>query len=165
MKVSRKQLLFQDRRIFMYQFEMKPFRTSQWDREVEKIFDAFTKTNTFTPACEILDEEKHFCISMDIPGLSKEEIDIEVKDNQLHVSGERKTEERNEKTNVLRTEKRYGKFSRVFNLPQNINSEAIQARFENGVLEIALPKEEKAQTRKISISGWDRDVVSTDLKN
>lgn len=136
----------------MYQFELKPFRTSHWDKEVEKIFDAFSKTNAFTPACEVLDEEGLFTISMDIPGLSKDEIDIEVRENQLHISGERKLSERSDKTSVLRTERKYGKFTRTFNLPQNINSEGIQAKFLNGVLEIALPKEEKNQARKISIS-------------
>lgn len=142
----------------MYQFELKPFRTSQWnpasewDKEVEKIFDAFSRTNSFSPACEIRDEEKNYLISVDVPGLSKKELEIEVKDNQLHVSGERKQKERTENEPVLRSERRYGKFSRTFALPQNVNTDAIQARFENGVLEIAVPKEEKARPKKITIS-------------
>ena len=135
----------------MYQFELKPFR-NDWEKEVEKIFDTFSRANSFSPACEIRDEEKNFLISIDVPGLSKEELEIEVKDNQLHVSGERKQKSGTEKDTVLRSEKRFGKFSRAFSLPQNVNTEAIQARFENGVLEIAIPKEEKSQARKITIS-------------
>lgn len=142
----------------MYHFELKPFRNSQWnptlewEKEVEKIFDAFSKNNSWSPATEIVDEEKAFILSMDIPGINKENLDIEVKENKLFVSGERKQLERDERSGVVRSEKRYGKFSRVFTLPQNVNAELIEARFENGVLEIALPKEEKAQPRKITIS-------------
>lgn len=142
----------------MYHFELKPFRNSQWnqslewEKEVEKIFDAFSKNNNWTPATEVIDEEKAFILSMDIPGLRKDELDIEVKENKLFVSGERKQLERDEKSSVMRSEKRYGKFSRAFTLPQNVNTDSIEARFENGVLEIAIPKEEKAQPRKIKLS-------------
>lgn len=145
----------------MYHFELKPARRAQWEKEVERFFDVFSNNEyNFAPACEILDEEKFYSIGLDIPGLSKDELEIEVKDNHLHVSGERK---QTEKTNVLRTERRYGKFSRMFSLPQNVNAEAIEARFENGVLEITLPKEEKSQSKKIQISDWKRP--APELKN
>jgi HSP20 family protein len=136
----------------MYHYELKPFRTNQWEKEVEKIFDAFSSANSFAPACEVLDQEKDYFISMDVPGLSKDDIDIEVKENQLVVTGERTVPERNKDTEILRAERRYGKFHRVFNLPQNVNSDGITARFENGVLDIHLPKEEKALAKKIPIS-------------
>jgi HSP20 family protein len=140
----------------MYNLELKP-RRHFWnnaflDRELDKFFEGATKQeNFFTPACEIVEEEKRYAISMDIPGMNKDDINLEVKENHLYVTGERKWETRSEKDSVLRTEKRYGKFSRVFTLPQNVNPEMIEARFENGVLDIYLPKEEKAQTRKITI--------------
>lgn len=151
----------------MYHFELRPNRRSasaqpnSWDKEFEKFFDVFSRAEYFAPACEILDEEKSYSISLDIPGLKKEEIDIEVKDNHLHVTGERKAPQGQD--NLLRSERKYGKFSRVFSLPQNVDAESIQAKFENGVLEITLPKEEKSTTRKISISDWNKD--STELKN
>lgn len=144
----------------MYHFELKPFRRNlnpaqEFEKEVEKFFDGFNRSeNTFAPACEIVDDEKAYTISIDIPGLKKEELDIEVKDNHLYISGERKYEATSEKRNVVRTERRYGKLSRVFSIPQNVNSEGIQATFENGVLELTLPKEEKSQTKKITISDW-----------
>lgn len=145
----------------MYNLELRPNRKSFWpahsilERELDKFFDSFSKTENFlTPACEVVDEEKQYWISMDIPGLKKEDISIEVKENALHISGERKFEGKGEKDNVLRSEKQYGKFSRVFTLPQNVNADMIEARFENGVLDIVLPKEEKSQARKITISYW-----------
>jgi HSP20 family protein len=78
------------------------------------------------------------------------------------VTGERKTTESQDK--ILRSERKYGKFSRVFSLPQNINSDSIEAKFENGVLEITLPKEEKSTSKKISIAGW-KDSENPELKN
>ncbi len=154
----------------MYHFELKPQtrrpQYSSWEKELERFFDVFSDNEThFAPACEIHDEEKMYSISLDIPGLRQEDIEIEVKDNHLHITGERKTEKKTDKNNVLRSEKRYGKFSRVFSLPQNVNSDAIEATFENGVLEVALPKEEKSQSKKIQISGWKNKAVETDLKN
>lgn len=157
----------------MYHFELKPSRkaqwnpAAQWEKELERFFDVFSNNeHQFAPACEIIDEEKSYSISLDVPGLRKEEIDIEVKDNHLHISRERKFENKTDKNNVLRTERRYGKFSRVFSLPQNVNAESIMARFDNGVLELTLPKEEKSQTKKIQISDWKKDeAISTDLKS
>jgi HSP20 family protein len=154
----------------MYHFELKPPRRnnvwnahSQWEKEIEKFFDVFSKSDYIAPPCEVLDGEKIYTISLDVPGLRKDDLDIEVKDNHLHISGERKSSV-DEKDNVLRSERRYGKFSRVFNLPQNINTDAIEARFENGVLEIALPKEEKSQSKKIAISDWSKE-NTVEMKN
>ncbi len=152
----------------MYHFELKPAAlrhpVNQWEKEMEKIFEGFTKSHNFTPACEINESEKFYSISLDVPGLRKEEMEIEVKDDRLHISGERKSEEKAEKNNVLRSEKRYGKFSRVFTLPQHVNAEAIEARFENGVLDILIPKQEKTQSKKITISSWDKE-NTPDLKS
>lgn len=149
----------------MYQFELRPNRThNQWEREFEKLFDVFSKEDLFAPPCEIMDEEKSYSISLDIPGANQEDINIEVKDNHLYVSGERKYLGKAKQDYTLRSERRYGKFSRVFSLPQNVNPDAIEARFENGVLDLTLPKEEKSQTRKISISGRKQEAV-TDLKS
>lgn len=140
----------------MYSLALRPNRrtlSAVFDRDFDKFFENITQAETqFTPACEVRDIEQYFTISLDIPGIKKEEIDLEVKENELHISGERKFA-KNEKDNVVRSERRYGKFSRVFTLPQNVKADAIEARFEDGVLEIVLPKEEKAQTRKITISG------------
>ncbi len=142
----------------MYHFELKPFRRqswnshTEWDKDLEKFFDTFSKTDYFAPVYELSDEENSYCLSMDIPGLKKEDLEIEVKDTQLIISGERKNEKKTEKDNILKTERRYGKFSRVFNLPKNINTDKIEARFENGVLDIVIPKEEKSQGKKILIS-------------
>ena len=155
----------------MYHFELKPFRKNtwnshaEWDKELEKFFDVFSKTDYFAPPCEILDEEKFYSIGLDIPGLLKEDLEIEVKENHLHISGERKVVRQGNGDNILRSERRYGKFSRVFSLPQNVNPEGIEARFENGVLEVIIPKEQKSQSKKIVISDSSKAKLESDLKN
>lgn len=141
----------------MYHFELKPSRQghlwstqSQWEKQLENFFDGLSHSGRYTPACEIADEEDSFHISLDIPGLKPEEIEIEVKENHLHVNGVRK-EASADKSKVLRSERKYGKFARVFTLPINVNTDNIKAHFENGVLDIHLPKEEKFTSKKITI--------------
>lgn len=155
----------------MYNLEAKPSirRSPLWntstdlDQELERFFDVFSKADNFAPAFEILDEDKSYIVGLDVPGLKKDDIDIEVKDNHLIVTGERKSDKHN--VNVLRSERRYGRFSRVFGLPQNLDTESIDARYENGVLSIHLPKEEKSQPRKIKISNWKEKDVQSELKS
>lgn len=155
----------------MYNFELKPsnrrsplFNTSSdMNQELEKFFDIFSKADNFAPACEVLDEEKSYLISLDVPGIRKEDIDLEFKDNHLIVTGERKDLGKKERENILRSERRYGRFSRVFSLPQNLDTDSIEATYENGVLNIHLPKEAKSQPRKIQINNWSSDVK--ELKN
>lgn len=156
----------------MYHFELKPFRKTftpafDWDKEVERLFEGFSSAEaTYSPACDVLDLEKAYLISVDVPGLRKEDLDIEMKDNHLHIRGERRFAATAENSKVVRTEKRYGKFSRVFTIPQNVKTDGIEARFENGVLELTLPKEEKAQSKKITISDWGKkDDLPSDVKN
>ncbi len=132
----------------MMNLQLRTLKNPNWEREFEHLFN-FSREDQWSPAVEIAEEEKFFAVSLDVPGLKKEEIDIEIKDNRLFVSGERKTNVDKEK--VLRSERRYGKFSRIFTLPQNVNSDAIEARFDEGVLTVVLPKEEKAQPKKITI--------------
>lgn len=145
----------------MYHFELaRPNRRNTLEKELEKFFDVFSKEDYFAPSCEILDEEKSYKISLDIPGLKQDEIDIEVKDNHLYISGERKMSENTKREAYLRSERRYGKFSRVFSLPQNVNADNIEARFENGVLDLTLPKEEKSSTKKIKISNISQESIT-----
>jgi HSP20 family protein len=148
----------------MYQFELKPFR-NEWDKEIEKFFAGFNKSDYFAPVCEVRDEEGFYSISMDIPGIAKEDLSVEMKDNQLHISGERKSKQTLENAKIVRTERKYGKFIRVFSLPQDVNAEGIEARFEHGVLELKLPKELKAQSKKINVSGWTQQDVETTMKS
>lgn len=129
--------------------QLRTLKHPNWEREFEHLFN-FSREDQWSPAVEIREEEKFFAVFVDVPGLKKEEIEIEIKDNRLIVSGERKTTPDPEK--VLRSERRYGKFSRIFTLPQDVDTEAIEARFEDGVLSVVLPKQEKMRPKKIIIT-------------
>lgn len=134
-----------------------------WDQEFERLFESFSRESAFTPACEIRNQEKAYQVELDMPGLKREDIDIEVKENHLYISGERKSEGRDEKNQVVRSERRYGKFARVFSLPQDVKADGIEASFEDGVLYVTLAKEEKAQPKKITIQGSRKDPATVTL--
>jgi HSP20 family protein len=129
--------------------QLRTLKHPNWEREFEHLFN-FSREDQWSPTVEIREEEKFFAVSVDVPGLKKEEIEIEIKDNRLVVSGERKRTPDPEK--ILRSERRYGKFSRIFTLPQDVDTEAIEARFEDGVLSVVLPKLEKMRPKKITIT-------------
>ena len=90
-------------------------------------------------------------MAFSLPGIEKEEVKVELKDNRLTVSGERKKETEEKNTRFHRVEHYYGNFSRSFMLPENIKSDAIEANFKNGVLTVAIPKAEAVQPKTIEI--------------
>ena len=141
-------------------------------REMDRMFDQFTPPGTpiyddrdFSPASELMEEESHYMLSIDIPGMKKEDIKIEVADGTLVISGERKNEKRTESNQIHRYEKSYGSFKRSFVLPNTISAEKVEARYENGVLELYLPKTEVAQARKIEIQSGKGGIFDKLLGN
>ncbi len=113
-----------------------------------------------TPACDVTETKETFVLSFDVPGLKKEDINIEVTGRQLVISGERKKEEELQNGNPHRIERSYGKFSRVFDLPEGVNTEVIHASCENGVLKVSVPKGQSAKTRKIQIIEGDKESIA-----
>jgi HSP20 family protein len=105
---------------------------------------------SFVPRVDIIENEKAYEIHVAVPGMNKDDFKLDLKDNYLTVSGERKfTREQNEK-NFYSIETQYGNFSRSFALPENVDASAINARYNNGILEITVPKDEK-KTLKTTI--------------
>lgn len=98
----------------------------------------------FVQAVELNDEEKHYLVSLDIPGVKRDEVQVEVNENVLCISGERKNEF--EKDGY--SEKSYGKFSRSFKLPKNANLSELEASHEDGVLHVVIPKTDKSESPK-----------------
>lgn len=117
------------------------FQPTTWDDETGQTMMGFN------PACELDEQDDHFLISVDLPGVSKDDVKVEVVDNRLVISGERK----HEKKEGRRTERSYGRFERSFALPTAIDSEKIEASYENGVLQLAIPKAESAKPKTIQI--------------
>ncbi|MEO9803456.1 MAG: Hsp20/alpha crystallin family protein [Reichenbachiella sp.] len=107
-----------------------------------------TVGKSFTPQVDISETEKAFELSFAIPGIKKEEIKIDLNEGHLAVSGERKFEEKKEEKNFHSVETRYGSFSRSFQLPDNINTDKVEAKYEDGLLNIVIPKDEKKIQKK-----------------
>ncbi|NIP39818.1 MAG: Hsp20/alpha crystallin family protein [Candidatus Dadabacteria bacterium] len=104
-----------------------------------------------SPSVDVYEKSDKYVINAEIPGLSKDEIKIDVKDGALTISGEKKYEDKKEDENYIRVERRYGKFERRFNLPENVNVDKVTANYKNGVLEVSLPKKEEAKPKQIDV--------------
>lgn len=133
--------------------------------EIDRLFDDFGGSakslfdfagkggNDLQPALELADEGKRYHLSLELPGMSEEDIDVEYADGLLTISGEKREREERKGKGYLMSERRYGSFSRQISLPGDANSEAISAKFDKGVLSVFVGKDENAanKPRKIAI--------------
>ena len=104
------------------------------------------------PAMDLAETEDHFVLRADLPGLSEEDVSIELEDNLLTVSGERKSEHEDKGEGYHRVERASGRFARSLTLPEGVDPEAIEASFDRGVLEVRIPKPEERKPRRVAIS-------------
>jgi HSP20 family protein len=109
-------------------------------------------TRTWTPPVDIHETPEAYQVQAELPGMTREDIDITLEHNVLRLTGERKLEKEQNQGNFHRLERYYGTFARSFSLPAQVNAEGIQASFKDGVLSITVPKAEQAKPRKISIN-------------
>jgi HSP20 family protein len=107
------------------------------------------------PAMDLVETDDHFVLRADLPGLAEGDVNIEVEDNVLTISGERKAEHETTKEGFHRVERAFGSFSRSLTLPEGVDADAVTASFDRGVLEIRIPKPEQRKPRKISIGVGD----------
>jgi len=109
-------------------------------------------TQSWVPALDVWETENDVVYAFDLPGIPEEAITIEVKDETLSVSAERTKTDETSEDGFYRFERRYGSFARAVGLPQGVDQEQISARYENGVLEIRVPKPVEARPHKIELS-------------
>ncbi len=102
------------------------------------------------PAVNIEENENEYRLSAELPGLSKDDINIEYRDNTLTISGEKKSEREDKKNNYHLYERSYGKFHRAFEI-DGVNGDKISAEYKNGVLDIAIPKAEESKPKQIEV--------------
>lgn len=128
-------------------------------REFERRFAGYIPVETkeaanvssFSPSVNTREDEKAYYIHADLPGVAKEDINIDLKDNVIMISGERKHKEEVSEKDYYKLESFYGKFQRSFTLPEDIDSNSIKASSENGVLNIVIPKAAPKESKKIEI--------------
>ncbi|MEJ2684366.1 MAG: Hsp20/alpha crystallin family protein [Candidatus Sulfobium sp.] len=106
-----------------------------------------------SPAVDIFEDNGNVVVKAEMPGMTKEELDVKIAGNVLTISGEKKKEEKVEKQNYFRMERSYGSFTRSFSLPSDVQTDKIKAQFRDGVLQITLPKTAEAieKQKKVKI--------------
>jgi HSP20 family protein len=118
-----------------------PFFNNRWD----------TNLIQWQPKVDIIEENGQYRVKAELPGIEKEDIKVDVKDNVLTLRGERSEEKTDEKDRYYRRERHFGSFTRAFALPENVDSEAIKADYKDGVLSILIPKPEGTVPKKITV--------------
>ncbi len=130
---------------------------SNRDTAVWNLFDDFwtptaaRREAAWNPACEVEETEDHYLLTLEMPGVPEDQIKLEVVDQQLTVSGERRAKEKQTRDGTYYTERRFGSFMRSFSLPAGVDGEKIEANYEHGLLRIYVPKAATAKPRQIKI--------------
>jgi HSP20 family protein len=144
-------------------------------QEVDRIFDEFTRGvghwplgrhvferepllryetsfGVSAPVVDVVEKEKEYQISAELPGLDEKEVEVSVADDMLTIKGEKKEEKEEKAKNYYLSERRYGAFQRSFQLPSGVDAEKIEANFQKGVLTVILPKTPEAQKKEKKIA-------------
>jgi HSP20 family protein len=108
------------------------------------------------PAMDLVETADRYILRADLPGISDEDVSVQLEDNVLTVSGERKPASEHETEGYYRIERGFGRFSRTLTLPTGVDPDMVQAHFERGVLEIAIPKPEQSKPKQVQINQAER---------
>ena len=130
--------------------------------EVNRVFDAFfggsgsaSRARRWVPPMDLVETDDHLVLRADLPGMKREDVEIEIKDGALTVSGERKAEHEENAEGYYRVERAYGRFSRSLTLLDGISPDAVAASFADGVLEVRIPKPAERKPHRVEINGAD----------
>ena len=122
------------------------------DNVFSGLYGGSSESRSWAPAVDIKENEDSYLVKADVPGVDPKDIEVTFDNGVLSISGERRLETNEENEDYKRVERIYGSFSRQFSLPDTVNSDGIKADAKNGVLEISIPKAEKAKPKRISVS-------------
>ncbi|MBU1044029.1 MAG: Hsp20/alpha crystallin family protein [Candidatus Omnitrophica bacterium] len=150
-----------------------PYRKNTWlsdpfrelenlQREMNRLFDFSFANNPFgettllgsqwSPSIDIHESKDNLLVKADLPGLTKDEIEISVQDNNLIIKGEKKKENEVQEENYYKTERFYGSFYRTIQLPSEVDENKVNAQYKDGVLSLTLPKKENAKPKQIRVN-------------
>lgn len=132
--------------------------------DMNRLFDSFFSrresapgsgygSRRWIPAMDLLETEDHLVLRADLPGVGRDDIEIEVKEGVLTVSGERRAQHEQKREGYHRVERSFGRFSRSLELPKGVEADHIEAAFEDGVLEVRMPKPAERKPTRIEIQG------------
>jgi HSP20 family protein len=139
----------------------KPFMgLTRWETEMERLFNDFfgrklgpswperwVGAEMTTPALDVYEDKDDIVVKAELPGLGKDDIQVNISDSELTLKGEKKKEEKIEEEDYYRGERSYGAFTRSVDLPADVQADKVKASFKDGILEVRLPKTEEAKTK------------------
>jgi HSP20 family protein len=132
--------------------------------EMNRLFDGFFGSRTtgrnggvsrWIPAMDLVERGDEFVLRADLPGMSEEDVSIEIKDHVLTISGERKAEHEEEGESYYRAERAFGSFTRTLTLPEGVDPDAVAASFADGVLDVRIPKPAERKPHRVAINPGD----------
>ena len=144
----------------------RPFMDlARWDRDMERIMGDFfgrrpwwperwlrTQGMELTaPVVDLFEEKDDIVVKAEIPGIEKNNIEVNLADHTLTIKGEKKKEEEIKEENYYRAERSYGSFVRTLGLPKDVHTDKVKATFKNGILEVRLPKTEEAKAKEVKV--------------
>jgi HSP20 family protein len=140
---------------------LREFSTLQneMNRLFNTVFDAPAPSGNgaplrrWMPAMDLVEGDDHFVLRADLPGVAESDVEIEIEDSTLTISGERRNEHESREAGSYRVERAFGRFSRTLQLPKGVDADAVTASFDRGVLEVRIPKPEQRKPRRIEIGG------------
>ena len=103
------------------------------------------------PALDLYEEKDDIVVKAELPGIDKDNIEVNITDHQLTIKGKKKKEEETKEENYYRAERSYGAFLRTLELPKDVHADKVKASFKNGVLEVRLPKTEAAKAKEVKV--------------
>lgn len=145
--------------------QLDRFMNQVWDPiESDLSFNPAFNTN-FIPASNIEETDSQYLITLDVPGIKKDDIKIDLRGNSLTISGERREEQEKKTSKQYQSEIAYGTFFRSFNFPTDLKADQINAQYDHGVLKVAVPKIETSRAQTIKISegkgdNWNKQINS-----
>lgn len=124
----------------------------RWDPFQFGALMPFRADASFAPTFEVKENKDSFIFKADLPGIAEKDLQVQLSDNRLSVSGKRESEKTEQNETYYTSERSYGSFTRSFTLPEGVDADKAQAELKNGVLSIAIPKRPEAQPRKINVA-------------
>jgi HSP20 family protein len=137
-------------------------RPEPFPHELNRLFNTLFEagdgeTQRWVPAMDLVEADDHFVLKADLPGLSEKDVAIEIQDNTLTISGERREDHEQEERGWYRVERRFGRFSRSLMLPEGVDPEGVDASVDKGVLSVRIPKPEERKPRRVEIKAGNRE--------
>mgnify|MGYP003574701242 FL=1 len=126
-----------------------------FQRQMNRLFEDYARPDNsvsgWTPRVDIFEDENQIILSAELPGLSDKDVTVNVENNVLTISGERKLENEESKDGYTRVERYYGSFNRSFSLPNTVDIEKVDAKMDKGVLTVTLPRREETKPKQIEV--------------